>query len=73
MTYHSEERYLKVGDLSALLGVARSTIYRWVNEGHFPKPVILGPEDKASNSSTRWLRTEVQEWLDSRPREKFDE
>jgi len=73
MTYHSDERYLKVGDLVAWLGVARSTIYRWVNEGHFPKPVVLGPEDKANNSSKRWLRVEVEQWLDSRPREKFDE
>ena len=57
--------------LANTLGVARSTIYRWVDSGHFPKPVVLGPEtDK--NSSTRWLRTEVEEWLKTRPREKLD-
>ena len=71
MTYPSDEKYLKVGDVANTLWVARSTIYRWVDSGHFPKPVVLGPEtDK--NSSTRWLRTEVEEWLKTRPREKLD-
>jgi prophage regulatory protein len=69
MTYHSDERYLKVGEIVAWLGVARSTIYRWVEEGHFPKPVVLGPETER-NSTTRWLRTDIEKWLDARPREK---
>jgi prophage regulatory protein len=72
MTYHSDERYLKGGEVVSWLGVARSTIYRWVDEGHFPKPVVLGPE-KDKNSTTRWLRTEVEQWLASRPREKTDD
>ena len=72
MTYHSDERYLKVGEVVSWLGVARSTIYRWVDEGHFPKPVVLGPE-KDKNSTTRWLRREVEQWLASRPREKTDD
>jgi prophage regulatory protein len=71
MTYHSDERYLKVGEVVAWLGVARSTVYRWVEEGHFPKPVVLGPE-RDKNSTMRWLRTEVEQWLESRPREKTD-
>jgi prophage regulatory protein len=72
MTYHSDERYLKVGDVVSWLGVARSTIYRWVDEGHFPKPIVLGPE-KDRNSTMRWSQTEIEKWLESRPREKFDE
>jgi len=73
MTSHSDgEVYLKVGELVQKLGVSRSTIYRWVDSGHFPKPLVLGPEtDK--NSSTRWSWSEVQDWLDTRPREKDDE
>jgi len=71
MTYHSDERYLKVGEVVEWLGVARSTVYRWVEEGHFPRPVVLGPETE-KNSTMRWLRTEVEQWLASRPREKTD-
>ena len=71
MTYHSDERYLKVVDVVEWLGVARSTIYRWVDEGHLPKPIVLGPESH-KNSTTRWLRTEVEHWLESRPRDRED-
>lgn len=70
MISHSDgEKYIKVGEVSEMLDVSRSTVYRWVDSGHFPKPFVLGPEtDK--NSSTRWLRSEVEEWLTQRPRDK---
>jgi prophage regulatory protein len=72
MTSLSNDQYLKVGDLTEWLGVSRSAIYIWVKEGHFPKPVVLGPHtDK--NSTTRWLRSEVEEWLANRPRGKVDD
>lgn len=71
MTSHSDDRYLKVGDLTDWLGVARSTIYRWVDQDHFPKPVVLGPEAD-QNSTTRWLRSEVEDWLAKRPRDKIN-
>tara|TARA_Y100000589_G_C26907533_1_gene528841 strand:- start:285 stop:506 length:222 start_codon:yes stop_codon:yes gene_type:complete len=69
MTSHSDKIYLKVGDLSGWLNVNRSTIYRWVDNKHFPKPIVLGPEAD-QNSTTRWLRSEVEEWLANRPRDK---
>ncbi len=72
MTYHSDERYIKVSEVAKRIGVARSTIYRWVDEGHFPKPVIFGPV-KDYNSTSRWLRTEVEQWIESRPREKTND
>ena len=72
MTSPSKDQYLKVGDLTEWLGVSRTAIYIWVKEGHFPKPVVLGPSaDK--NSTTRWLKSEVEEWLSNRPRGKADE
>jgi len=72
MTSLSNDQYLKVGDLTKWLGVSRSAIYIWVKEGHFPKPVVLGPHtDK--NSTTRWLRSEVEKWLANRPRGKVDD
>ena len=71
MTYRSDERHPKVGEVVEWLGVARSTVYRWVEEGHFPKPVVLGTETE-KKSTMRWLRTEVEQWLESRPREKTD-
>ena len=71
MTYPSDEKYLKVGEVAEALGVARTTIYRWVDSGHFPKPLVFGPEND-KNSTTRWLRTEIDDWIRARPREKND-
>jgi prophage regulatory protein len=34
-------------------GVARSTIWRWVQQGLFPKPYQLGP------STTRWQEKDI--------------
>ena len=69
MTSHSDGIYLKVGDLADWLNVNRSTIYRWVDKNHFPRPVILGPEGD-QNRTTRWLRSDVEDWLAKRTREK---
>jgi predicted DNA-binding transcriptional regulator AlpA len=37
MTFLSKP-LLKISDISTGLGVAKSTIYKWVNDGVFPKP-----------------------------------
>lgn len=40
--------YLSVKDLCKRYRVCPATIWRWVNEEHFPKPRKLGP------ATTRW-------------------
>lgn len=73
MTSHSDDTYLKVGDLSEWLNVSRSTIYRWVEQNHFPNPVILGlGKDDGQRSVTRWKRSDVEAWLDARERGRID-
>ena len=64
------DKYIKVGEISKILGVSRSTIYKWVEEGSFPKPVHFG--DATKNSTMRWVQSELEEWLAKRPREKMD-
>jgi prophage regulatory protein len=39
-------------------GLSRSTIYRRVAEGTFPKPVNLG------GRAVGWIAAEVQDWLE---------
>ncbi|WP_296125266.1 AlpA family phage regulatory protein [Pseudomonas sp. Ga0074129] len=43
---------------------ARSTIYRYIGEGSFPKPVSLG------DRCVGWVDTEVQEWILARIKER---
>lgn len=40
-------------------GLSRSTIYLWIQEGLFPKPINLGPR------AVGWVEAEIEAWLDS--------
>jgi predicted DNA-binding transcriptional regulator AlpA len=39
------------------VGLSRSTIYRWIAEGRFPKPVQLG------GYAVAWAEDEIQNWI----------
>lgn len=39
---------------------SRSTIWRWVKEANFPKPIKLTP------GCTRWRLSDIEEWEKSR-------
>ena len=39
-----------------------SSIYRLMRSGQFPVALKVGP------AAVRWRRTEIEEWLESRPR-----
>ena len=51
---------LRLPQVQNITGAKRSTIYAWIKEGTFPKPVRLGER------SVGWLKTEVQAWVNSR-------
>ena len=63
----SRSKLLRIGEVSEWLNISRSTIYKWVNDGEFPEPVVLGQDD-GKRSAPRWREEEVQEWLETRPR-----
>ena len=63
-------KYIKIGEIAKILNVSRTTIYRWMEEGSFPKPVHFG--DARKNSTIRWIQEEVEDWLKKRPRDKTD-
>jgi prophage regulatory protein len=41
--------------------VPKSTLYKWMKKGCFPKPLILGTR------SVGWTKNSIEEWLSSRP------
>ena len=57
------ERILRIGDVCALVGAPETSLRRWINMGHFPRPVKIGPKDSQGTASG-WLASEVAEWLD---------
>ena len=48
---------LSIKDLKALLGVGESTIWQWVRDGKFPKPI------KLSKTLSRWKQSKVEGWI----------
>ena len=56
------DRLLKLSEVTAICGLERSLVYRWVGEGRFPKPVKPGgPGTLAS----RWRESAIAEWLEN--------
>ena len=60
------KQMLRVSEIADWLNVSKTTIYKWVKDGNFPEPIILGEGDRSAAS--RWLKEEVDLWLQSGPR-----
>jgi prophage regulatory protein len=55
---------LRMPDVLRMTGLSRTTLWRRVRAGQFPRPIRLGgPQSRAVG----WLKEEVEEWILSRP------
>ena len=52
---------LRLPSVISATGLGRSTIYRLMADGGFPKPVRLAPRAVA------WRRVDIDEWTTARP------
>lgn len=50
-------RIIRLKEVIDTTGLARSTVYKYVAEGLFPKPVSLG------DRSVGWVESEVHDWI----------
>lgn len=57
-------RIIRLKEVIDSTGLARSTIYKYIGEGAFPKPVSLG------DRSVGWVDTEVHDWILARIEER---
>lgn len=53
--------FLRMGAVTRLTGLGRSTIYRLIAEAKFPTPVRL------SNRAVAWRRSDLDRWSAERP------
>lgn len=53
-------RLIRLPEVQHRVGLGRSTIYRWMAEGRFPKPVQLG------GYAVAWTEHEITEWITGR-------
>ena len=56
-----QERLLRRREVERVTGMSRSSIYRLMQEGEFPRPVKVGP------SAVRWRASDIMDWIESRP------
>ena len=53
------ECLIRIKEVCLLMGVSRSTIYKMMNEGSFPKPLDLGSRFKA------WQKQTIVNWINA--------
>lgn len=53
----SKLKLLRVNELSHDLSMGKSTIWAWVKEGKFPKPIKISPR------MTVWSSADIEAWL----------
>lgn len=53
-------RLIRLPEVRHRVGLGRSTIYRWVAEGRFPRPVQLGGYVVA------WAEDDIEAWISTR-------
>ena len=51
-------KILRLPAVLSRTGLGRSTVYLYISEGRFPKPISLGPR------AVGWLEAEIDEWLE---------
>lgn len=58
-TLTAEDRFLTIKEVKERIPKGTSTIYRWMEEGRFPRAHSIGP------GSVAWLEREIVEWMRS--------
>ncbi len=53
-------RLIRLKEVQHRVGLGRSTIYRWMDEGKFPRPHTLGGYVVA------WLESDIDSWISSK-------
>jgi len=57
ITQPTTQRFIKLQAVMNITGLSRSTIYRYIADGHFTRQVSLGTRNAA------WLESEIQSWI----------
>ncbi|MCI1680454.1 MAG: AlpA family transcriptional regulator [Ewingella americana] len=50
------EHLIRLGDVCKVTGFGKTTIYKWMADGSFPRPIAIG-------KSVRWVSSEVDAWV----------
>lgn len=56
------QNVLRLPAVIARTGLSRSTLYRFIAEGKFPKPILIGAR------AIGFVETEIDDWIEARIR-----
>ena len=56
-----QDKLLRRREVEKITGMSRSSIYRLMQEGEFPRPVRVG------SVAVRWKSSDITAWIESRP------
>jgi prophage regulatory protein len=59
MTAEGSDRILRIKAVLEMTGLTRSTLYRKIHDGTFPRPLRIAPR------CAGWRESAVQEWMKS--------
>ncbi len=70
----SNHRFIRLNEVLSRTGYGRTSIYRKMEDGSFPKSVKLGgpPKDPSifDSRAVAWIEDEVEQWIESRIEER---
>ena len=65
-----KHRFIRLNEVMSRTGYGRSSIYRKMEDGSFPKSLKLGGPPKDPNEfdsrAIAWIEDEVDQWIESR-------
>ncbi|MDG2066479.1 MAG: AlpA family transcriptional regulator [SAR324 cluster bacterium] len=69
-TPKQKHRFIRLNEVLSRTGFGRTSIYRKMEEGSFPKSLKLGgpPKDPSifDSRAVAWIEDEVDQWMESR-------
>ncbi|WP_208644189.1 AlpA family transcriptional regulator [Vreelandella andesensis] len=60
-------KLIRIKDVMERTGLARSTIYKYINLGQFPQPIKLGTRAVA------WVESEIDTWINDSIKRRDDD
>ena len=69
-TPKQKHRFIRLSEVMSRTGYGRTSIYRKMDDGSFPKSLKLGGPPKDPNvfdsRAVAWIEDEVDQWIESR-------
>ena len=69
-TTNQKHRFIRLSEVMSRTGYGRTSIYRKMEDGSFPKSLKLGGPPKDPNifdsRAVAWIEDEVDQWIESR-------